>query len=214
MDEGELVVGSELYEAVELSKAVFSEGKEVFEEDYDGDIEAYMLVQDVRNRVEVATMDSGKMVYPENLPDIDELGGIEDADIFYSLGSQDYEKSDLPERFFAEGLVEEENGDLFYGENAFPYLLLLDEAENIVEPESFEADVVETGDSRDSGEKDYFEAEVLEEDGSEDYSEEDAEVEKSGSDEKIEEEVSGRVSREDKVSELSEIWDDVAGSDD
>lgn len=211
-------------ETVELSEAVLSQGREVFEEDYDGDIEAYMLVQDVRNRVEIATMDSGEMVYPEDLPGLDELGGVEAAEVFYSLGSQGYEKDDLPEGFFAEGLVEEESGDLFYGENAFPYLLVLGEAESIVEPE-----VVESGNSE---EKDYLEAEVVDEgisdkeevfetdaevveSNSEEYSE-DTGVEEPGSDETggDKEESSEDISHEDKVDELSRIWDGILGSDD
>lgn len=196
-DMEEMVFEPELYEAVELSKPVFSKGREVFEGSYDGDVEAYMLVQDIRNRIEVGTMDSGEMVYPEDLPDLDELGGEEAAEIFYSLGSEDYDIDDVPEEFFDEGLVREEEDEVFYGENAFPYLLILDEAERIVEPKVFEAEVVEP---EDTGEEEYFEAEVIEED---------EEVSRTDNEEEVPEEVSS----EEKVDELSEIWDNVTGSE-
>lgn len=198
-----------VYEAVELSEAVFSDGEAVFNRDYDGEIGAYMVVEDVRNRIEVATMDAGEMVYPEELLGFEELGGEEAVEIFYSI--EPGEDVDVPDVFLEAGLVEEADGDIFYGENALPYLFLIDEAEKVFEPIYHDAEVIEP----DEG-PEYFEAEVLDQ-GKEDPSFEKQEVEPGSGSRKDESDVSEgeeavSVEEEDKLEELSRIWDDVSGS--
>lgn len=201
-----------VYEAVELSKAVFSTGDEVFGENYDGEVEAYMLIQDLRNRVEIATMDSGGMVYPENLENFEDFDADAEkaVEFFYGVGEEGYDpESELAEVFEEAGLVEFSCGGVFYGENAFPYLMLLDEAERIVEgpvEEGYVDPFEET-----AGE-DELEEELLEEtvDGSGESGDftgeeaEDQEVSENNDDE----------SEEDKFSRLQGIMEDSVDSED
>lgn len=191
-----------VYEAIELSGAVFSEGKDVFDREYDGRVEAHMLVEDMRNRIELATMDSGEMVYPEDLSGFDELGGEEVVREFY--GFEAGEDVELPEILYEEGLVEETREGVFYGENALPYLLVVDEAERVLEsPQELGIEVEESFDE-DS-------VEAVDEDSEEELESEPVElgVEGDGGDNEIGDEVGEGG---DKVDELSRIWDEVAGS--
>jgi hypothetical protein len=194
-----------VYEAAELSKAVFSSGEEVFRENYDGDAGNYMLVQDLRNRIEIATMDSGEMVYPEELESFEEFEADSEEAVrfFYGVG-EDYDlDQDLAEVFEGSGLVESSGGDFFYGENAFPYLLLVDEAERIVEGpvEDDYEDPVEEDLEEDFSDENLGE-DVLDEDPGEP-------VEDSGDgEEQVEEE------SEDQFERFQGIMEDAADSDD
>lgn len=193
-----------VYEAVELSKAVFSSDEEVFRESYDGEVEAYMLIQDLRNRIEIATMDSGGMIYPEELESFEGFGvDPEDAvEFFYGVGG-DYDlNSDIPEDFQDAGLVEFSDDEVFYGENAFPYLVLLDEAERIVEG-PVEEDYV---DPVEDSVGDPLEDELVEE------SNEEKVLEQESIDEDPDE-VEEQESDEDKFSRLQGIMKDAVDSD-
>lgn len=192
-----------VYEAVELSGAVFSEGRDVFDSQYDGELDAYLLVEDVRNRIEVATMDSGEMVYPEDLPGFEELGGEEVVRQFYGLeGGRDV---DLPGILYEEGLVEETREGVFYGENALPYLLVVEEAERVLESSQELGGEVEES-------LEQYSVEAVDEDSEEELESEPVEagVGDDGGDKEVDDEVGEDV---DKVDELSRIWDDVAGSE-
>jgi len=206
-----------LYEAVELSKAVFSSTENTFERDYDGDVEEYMLVEDMRNRIEIATLDSGGMIYPEKLPDFEELGGKEALKAFYSI--RQGEEVDVPEVFYEEGLVEGSENGVFYGENALPYLLVIDEAERIHAPQKLDSEVLKP----EHDDQELLDAELVE---SESYSDTESdelnsksprdEVEQSSQEPEEENNAdNNEVDEEeesDKVEELSEIWDNVTGS--
>lgn len=188
-----------LEEAVELSEAVLSDGQSYFEREYNGELETYMIVEDIRNRIEVATLDSGEMVYPEDIPDLEELGGLEAARV---LRDNPLEPGDYREAFEEKGVVEAEEGEVRYTRDSFAYFLLFDEAERLVE-EEFREDADEeicTEDSLRPG------AEV------DRAGDEKAYQEDSGNQEEDLEE-SNETSQEesqDKVEELESIWEDVS----
>jgi hypothetical protein len=192
-----------LEEAVQLSEAVLSEGRSYFEHGYSGELETYMIVEDIRNRIEMATLDSGEMVYPEDVPSLEELGGEEAARV---LRDNPLEPGDYREVFEEKGLVEVQEEEVNYTREAFAYFLLFDEAERLVEE----------GFSQGAGgevEEDPVSEPVVEEVPVEEEKACQAEVEDSGGsqgeaeagieDEETEE-------SEDKVEELERIWKDVS----
>jgi hypothetical protein len=160
-------------EAAELSAAVFSGGEEFFEEEYSGEVGNYILVTDLKGRIETALMDtSGEIPY------LDELQGFTDfgydaesaAEVFYSVepgmsysdlagdsGLKEPEVKDLIQGFEDEGLVDNTDDGFFYGGKAFPYLMVLDEAEAVLE-------VYEEPEFQDEPEDDTIEREPFEED--------------------------------------------------
>lgn len=135
-------------EVVELAEAVFSDGDEYFENGYDGSVEDYIIINDLKNRIEEATMDAGEMAYPEELEPFDEFFGAAEtsAAVFYHV-SPDMQLSDFSETLDISeshvssilgeleeyGLVESEGNtrgkEYFYGENALPYLMLFSEVD-------------------------------------------------------------------------------------
>ena len=141
------------YEAVELSDAVFSRGREVFNEDYDGLVENYFVIEDLRNSIEAAMMDKGgEIPYMDELPSFSDLGYKETSwvKVFDYLDPESSygDLADISE--FTEGhipnvvskLEDEEmvnsvekqfSRDVFYGEKAFPYLRIISEAKRLVE---------------------------------------------------------------------------------
>jgi DNA-binding transcriptional regulator GbsR (MarR family) len=141
-----------LEEAVELSQAVFSSGQTYFESEYDGLLDEYIIIEDVRNRIESATMDIGDPVYPADLEPFDsfESEGENYAGIFGMVEpgmdlSGFADALDISEGYASKlvgeledaGLVETSGNtsakEYFYGEEALPYLMVLDEAERLVE---------------------------------------------------------------------------------
>ncbi len=204
-------------EAVELSEAVFSDGRESFEDSYDGEIDDYMLIQDLRNRIDEAMMDTdGKIPYMDDLPSFSDLGHDEDswARVFYSLtpDTSYRELADVSEfsvdsmsnvigGLKDEGLIEAtgttRSKKYFYGEKALPYLMLLSEAEMILE----------------DGEADTFSGERSQEVEPEVEQEPDLDVNRSDSEVPEEAEDSSEPVDEEDDKSLREIMKDVADDD-
>lgn len=146
------------YEVAELSKVVFSDDKEGFDE-YQGEIDDYGRIEELRNHIREALGEIG-----EETPQLDELPSFRDfgydegswAEVFYRLNPDaSYrelaEKSDFSFRHIGnvignlqhEDLVETagdtRSTEYFYGENALPYLMLFSEAEEILQDQDSEA---------------------------------------------------------------------------
>lgn len=140
-------------EAVEISEAVFSDDRRVFEDEYDGEVDDYLLIRDLRSRIEEAMMDTDLGVpYMDELPSFEDFGYDADswAHVFYSVepdvshegladvsGFSASHVSNVVEDFEQAGLIESEGKErrkkYFYGENALPYLMVFQEAETVVE---------------------------------------------------------------------------------
>jgi hypothetical protein len=178
-----------LEEAIELSEAVLSEGRSYFENGYGGELETYMIVEDLRNRIEMATLDSGEMVYPEEVPGLEELGGREAAEV---LRGNPLEPGDYREVF--------EDGEVNYTRDAFAYFLLFDEAKRLVEEDFSQGaggEVEEDPVSESVKEEEVYQEEVEDPEGGQEESEAGVEDRESGE-------------SEDKVEELERIWEDVS----
>lgn len=140
-------------EAVELCEAVFYMGETEFEESYEGKLDSYRELKDMRKRIEEGIKDSGGDEYRLSiLPSFSDLGDRSEAwaSVFYSLspdasyddfvessgfsrGHMNKVLSDLEEECLMTSIGGERHKSYFYGENAFPYLMILSEAEKIVE---------------------------------------------------------------------------------
>jgi hypothetical protein len=186
-----------LEEAIELSEAVLSEGRSYFENGYSGELETYMIVEDIRNRIEMATLDSGEMVYPEDIPGLEELGGREAAEV---LRKKSLEPGDYREVFKEQGIIEVRDGEVNYTREAFAYFLLFDEAERLVEEDFSEGAGGEVEDEplpEALGEEEAYNSEVEDSEGDQEEVEGNAKDEEPGE-------------SEDKVEELERIWKDVS----
>jgi hypothetical protein len=190
-----------LEEAVQLSEAVLSEGRSYFENGYSGELETYMIVEDIRNRIEMATLDSGEMVYPEDIPGLEELGGREAAEV---LWENPFEPGDYKKVFEEHGVLEAEDGEVNYTRDAFAYFLLFDEAKRLVEEDFSQG----TGGGEETMVEEEPVPEAVEE---EEVYQEEAEDPEGGQEESevgVEDEEPDES--EDKVEELERIWENVS----
>lgn len=191
-----------LYEALQLSESVFSEGEDVFQNVYDGEVSDYVIIEDIRNRIISETLEEGNIIYPEELDGFEDLGGEEAVRFFYDAefnGSEGISQElEVPSEL--EDVVDVGDGSVSYEVEALPYLLIVEEAvhlskedtefaqdyEDSVRQGSHEASVGDVSQSSDNTEAGSQEIGV--EDGSENGS-------------------------EDKISELEGIWQEVTGAE-
>jgi DNA-binding transcriptional regulator GbsR (MarR family) len=161
------VSGEVVSEAVKLSEAVFCYDEEDFEESYGGEADGFLVVEDLKSRIDEALIDSGGDVpYLDDLPSFPNLGYDAEswARVFYSVepgvsqgdlaDASDFSASHVGsvlDGLESEGLVESRGSGrgkkYFYGENALPYLMVFSEAERILETrdESVEETAVNGG---------------------------------------------------------------------
>lgn len=213
-------------EASELTVAVFDKDETGFEEGYEGGQGSYLLVEDLKARIDEAYLDSSNgLVSYEDLPDFSDFEYDTETvgQVFYRL-EPDPDIGELSEKsgltrsavegliddFQDAGLVEEENGKFFYAEPGLSYFKVLGEAELVVNEGSGDEwyggeteSLSETSPVEDFGKVEGLEEEVCgEEDAGRQVSEDD-EYEEADQDED-----------EDQFSRLQSIMEDAVDSDD
>lgn len=136
-------------ETVDLSDIVFSGSETDFENFYDGTVEDYEQILYLRDRMESASFTPSDM---KSFNDLEfdrshDANGV--AEVFYAVPADGVDwithtsphLGDAYTRNVIDGLlendmVEEVEGSFFYGENAFPYLLIFGNVEKLLEEDS------------------------------------------------------------------------------